>query len=160
MMKNTWEVESEAAYIRAEDMLFVRMGRESSIPKYQAKTPFFAFEDDDDEYDLRRKRERETAIEQRRRKRDRRRSATGSVDPRRVLLVRRLVSLSLDLRQNNLTAVTGKTLAEGSLLNQGPTAFSGNPYLCGFPFAKKAKWRPLAISLSCKALLLGSDRVS
>nr|GME00249.1 hypothetical protein Iba_chr15fCG3580 [Ipomoea batatas] len=52
MLKGTWEVKSAAAYIRAEDMLFVRMGRESSIPKYQAKTPFFG--DDEDEYDLRR----------------------------------------------------------------------------------------------------------
>ncbi|XP_019187707.1 PREDICTED: receptor protein kinase-like protein ZAR1 [Ipomoea nil] len=42
------------------------------------------------------------------------------------------VALSLDLRHNNLT---GKIPAEGSLLNQGPTAFSGNPYLCGFPLA-------------------------
>nr|GMD46397.1 receptor protein kinase-like protein ZAR1 [Ipomoea batatas] len=38
------------------------------------------------------------------------------------------VALSLDLRHNNLS---GKIPAEGSLLNQGPTAFSGNPYLCG-----------------------------
>nr|GMD47932.1 receptor protein kinase-like protein ZAR1 [Ipomoea batatas] len=42
------------------------------------------------------------------------------------------VALSLDLRHNNLS---GKIPAEGSLLNQGPTAFSGNPYLCGFPLA-------------------------
>ncbi|KAL8133481.1 hypothetical protein AgCh_008804 [Apium graveolens] len=40
------------------------------------------------------------------------------------------VFLSLDFRQNNLT---GKIPQEGSLLNQGPTAFSGNPGLCGFP---------------------------
>lgn len=40
------------------------------------------------------------------------------------------VTLSLDLRQNNLS---GKIPQVGSLLNQGPTAFSGNPYLCGFP---------------------------
>nr|GMD45783.1 receptor protein kinase-like protein ZAR1 [Ipomoea batatas] len=39
-------------------------------------------------------------------------------------------TLSLDLRHNNLT---GKIPTEGSLLNQGPTAFTGNPYLCGFP---------------------------
>ncbi|KAE8725803.1 bHLH130 protein [Hibiscus syriacus] len=38
--------------------------------------------------------------------------------------------LSLDLRHNNLT---GKVPQIGSLLNQGPTAFSGNPNLCGFP---------------------------
>ncbi|KAG5615419.1 hypothetical protein H5410_015243 [Solanum commersonii] len=40
------------------------------------------------------------------------------------------VTLSLDLRHNNLT---GKIPSIGSLLNQGPTAFSGNPFLCGFP---------------------------
>lgn len=38
--------------------------------------------------------------------------------------------VSLDLRQNNLT---GKIPQVGSLVNQGPTAFSGNPSLCGFP---------------------------
>ncbi|KAL2483129.1 Leucine-rich repeat protein kinase family protein [Forsythia ovata] len=40
------------------------------------------------------------------------------------------VTVSLDLRHNNLT---GKIPEVGSLMNQGPTAFSGNPYLCGFP---------------------------
>ncbi|KAK6945339.1 Serine-threonine/tyrosine-protein kinase, catalytic domain [Dillenia turbinata] len=40
------------------------------------------------------------------------------------------VRVSLDLRYNNLT---GKIPQTGSLLNQGPTAFSGNPNLCGFP---------------------------
>ncbi|VFQ59305.1 unnamed protein product [Cuscuta campestris] len=40
------------------------------------------------------------------------------------------VILSLDLRHNNLT---GKIPPVGSLLNQGPTAFSENPFLCGFP---------------------------
>ncbi|XP_055801798.1 receptor protein kinase-like protein ZAR1 [Solanum dulcamara] len=40
------------------------------------------------------------------------------------------VTLNLDLRHNNLT---GKIPSVGSLLNQGPTAFSGNPFLCGFP---------------------------
>ncbi|RDY01620.1 Receptor protein kinase-like protein ZAR1, partial [Mucuna pruriens] len=40
------------------------------------------------------------------------------------------VAVSLDLRSNNLT---GKIPQVGSLLNQGPTAFSGNPGLCGFP---------------------------
>ncbi|KAL3819887.1 hypothetical protein ACJIZ3_005792 [Penstemon smallii] len=40
------------------------------------------------------------------------------------------VMVSLDLRHNNLT---GKVPQVGSLLNQGPTAFSGNPFLCGFP---------------------------
>lgn len=29
--------------------------------------------------------------------------------------------------------MTGKVPQVGSLLNQGPTAFTGNPYLCGFP---------------------------
>ncbi|KAK7392834.1 hypothetical protein VNO78_21283 [Psophocarpus tetragonolobus] len=40
------------------------------------------------------------------------------------------VTLSLDLRYNNLT---GQIPQVGSLLNQGPTAFSNNPNLCGFP---------------------------
>ncbi|XP_061373708.1 receptor protein kinase-like protein ZAR1 [Gastrolobium bilobum] len=40
------------------------------------------------------------------------------------------VIVSLDLRNNNLT---GKIPQVGSILNQGPTAFSGNPGLCGFP---------------------------
>ncbi|XP_076955026.1 receptor protein kinase-like protein ZAR1 [Bidens hawaiensis] len=40
------------------------------------------------------------------------------------------VPVSLDLRYNNLT---GKIPLVGSLLNQGPTAFTGNPFLCGFP---------------------------
>ncbi|XP_071720853.1 receptor protein kinase-like protein ZAR1 isoform X2 [Rutidosis leptorrhynchoides] len=40
------------------------------------------------------------------------------------------VIVSLDLRYNNLS---GKIPLVGSLLNQGPTAFTGNPYLCGFP---------------------------
>ncbi|XP_052173644.1 receptor protein kinase-like protein ZAR1 [Diospyros lotus] len=40
------------------------------------------------------------------------------------------VMVSLDLGHNNLT---GKIPQVGSLLNQGPTAFSGNPNLCGFP---------------------------
>lgn len=38
--------------------------------------------------------------------------------------------VNLDLRHNNLT---GEIPQVGSLLNQGPTAFSGNPSLCGFP---------------------------
>ncbi|KAI3914710.1 hypothetical protein MKW92_021884 [Papaver armeniacum] len=42
------------------------------------------------------------------------------------------VSVSLDLRHNNLS---GKIPQVGSLLNQGPTAFSGNPNLCGFPLS-------------------------
>ncbi|PKA60356.1 putative inactive leucine-rich repeat receptor-like protein kinase [Apostasia shenzhenica] len=40
------------------------------------------------------------------------------------------VDVSLDLRQNKLT---GEIPQVGSLLNQGPTAFAGNPGLCGFP---------------------------
>ncbi|XVE96043.1 hypothetical protein REPUB_Repub02eG0187200 [Reevesia pubescens] len=40
------------------------------------------------------------------------------------------VMISLDLRHNNLT---GKVPQVGSLVNQGPTAFSGNTNLCGFP---------------------------
>ena len=40
------------------------------------------------------------------------------------------VAVSLDLQQNNLSGEIPQT---GSLLNQGPTAFSGNPGLCGFP---------------------------
>ncbi|XP_041028517.1 receptor protein kinase-like protein ZAR1 [Juglans microcarpa x Juglans regia] len=40
------------------------------------------------------------------------------------------VIVSLDLQHNNLT---GKIPQVGSLLNQGPTAFAGNPSLCGFP---------------------------
>ncbi|KAL2923764.1 Receptor protein kinase-like protein ZAR1 [Bienertia sinuspersici] len=44
------------------------------------------------------------------------------------------VMVSLDLRHNNLT---GKIPQVGSLLNQGPTAFSGNPNLCGFPLSSQ-----------------------
>ena len=40
------------------------------------------------------------------------------------------VMVSLDLRHNNLS---GKVPLVGSLVNQGPTAFAGNPSLCGFP---------------------------
>ncbi|XP_039022865.1 receptor protein kinase-like protein ZAR1 [Hibiscus syriacus] len=40
------------------------------------------------------------------------------------------VMISLDLRNNNLS---GKVPQVGSLVNQGPTAFTGNPNLCGFP---------------------------
>ncbi|KAL6522422.1 hypothetical protein OROMI_031694 [Orobanche minor] len=40
------------------------------------------------------------------------------------------VMVSIDLQRNNLS---GKIPQVGSLLNQGPTAFSGNPNLCGFP---------------------------
>lgn len=42
------------------------------------------------------------------------------------------VMVSLDLQHNNLT---GKIPQVGSLLNQGPTAFAGNLYLCGFPLS-------------------------
>ncbi|KAJ4969645.1 hypothetical protein NE237_002744 [Protea cynaroides] len=40
------------------------------------------------------------------------------------------VAVNLDLRHNNLS---GKIPQVGSLLNQGPTSFIGNPGLCGFP---------------------------
>ncbi|XP_008776550.1 receptor protein kinase-like protein ZAR1 [Phoenix dactylifera] len=40
------------------------------------------------------------------------------------------VAVSLDLRWNNLS---GEIPQVGSLVNQGPTAFAGNPGLCGFP---------------------------
>ena len=40
------------------------------------------------------------------------------------------VEVSLDLCDNSLS---GEIPQVGSLLNQGPTAFSGNPGLCGFP---------------------------
>ncbi|XP_077209976.1 receptor protein kinase-like protein ZAR1 [Tasmannia lanceolata] len=40
------------------------------------------------------------------------------------------VSVSLDVQHNNLS---GRIPQIGSLLNQGPTAFAGNPNLCGFP---------------------------
>ncbi|KAM7271407.1 hypothetical protein ACFE04_030621 [Oxalis oulophora] len=40
------------------------------------------------------------------------------------------VYVSLDLGHNNLS---GRVPQVGSLLNQGPTAFAGNPLLCGFP---------------------------
>ncbi|XP_027175312.1 receptor protein kinase-like protein ZAR1 [Coffea eugenioides] len=51
------------------------------------------------------------------------------------------VILSLDLRENNLT---GKIPQVGSLLNQGPTAFSGNPSLCGFPLEIPCSTQPEA----------------
>jgi hypothetical protein len=37
---------------------------------------------------------------------------------------------SLDLRENDLADEIPQV---GSLVNQGPTAFNGNPRLCGFP---------------------------
>ncbi|EOA26724.1 hypothetical protein CARUB_v10022811mg [Capsella rubella] len=40
------------------------------------------------------------------------------------------VHVSLDFSHNNLT---GKVPQVGSLLNQGPIAFAGNPHLCGLP---------------------------
>nr|CAD1819966.1 unnamed protein product [Ananas comosus var. bracteatus] len=39
-------------------------------------------------------------------------------------------TVTLDLRYNNLS---GEIPQEGSLANQGPTAYLGNPLLCGFP---------------------------
>ncbi|XP_020597145.1 receptor protein kinase-like protein ZAR1 [Phalaenopsis equestris] len=50
------------------------------------------------------------------------------------------VAVSLDLRQNHLS---GEIPQVGSLLNQGPTAFAGNPALCGFPL-KYACSQPVA----------------
>lgn len=52
------------------------------------------------------------------------------------------VAVSLDLRQNQLS---GEIPQVGSLLNQGPTAFAGNPGLCGFPL-KYACNQPVANS--------------
>ncbi|KAL0922726.1 hypothetical protein M5K25_006736 [Dendrobium thyrsiflorum] len=52
------------------------------------------------------------------------------------------VAVSLDLRQNQLS---GEIPQVGSLLNQGPTAFAGNPALCGFPL-KYACDQPVANS--------------
>ncbi|KAL5717649.1 hypothetical protein ACHQM5_010629 [Ranunculus cassubicifolius] len=46
------------------------------------------------------------------------------------------VSVSFDLRHNNLT---GEIPQIGALVNQGPTAFLGNPALCGFPLQKSCK---------------------
>ncbi|KAL1569348.1 receptor protein kinase-like protein ZAR1 [Salvia divinorum] len=54
-------------------------------------------------------------------------SFTGTIP---ASLGRLPMTVSLDLRRNNLT---GEIPQVGSLLNQGPTAFSGNPFLCGFP---------------------------
>ncbi|KAK9100962.1 hypothetical protein Scep_024392 [Stephania cephalantha] len=46
------------------------------------------------------------------------------------------VNVSLDLRFNDLT---GEIPQVGSLVNQGPTAFAGNPNLCGFPLKNLCK---------------------
>ncbi|KDP26784.1 hypothetical protein JCGZ_17942 [Jatropha curcas] len=46
------------------------------------------------------------------------------------------VTVSLDLRNNNLTGEIPQT---GSFVNQGPTAFLNNPLLCGFPLQKPCK---------------------
>ncbi|ERN11706.1 receptor protein kinase-like protein ZAR1 [Amborella trichopoda] len=43
------------------------------------------------------------------------------------------IFVSLDLTHNDLS---GRIPAAGNLVNQGPTAFSGNPNLCGFPLNK------------------------
>uniref|UniRef100_A0A803L156 non-specific serine/threonine protein kinase n=1 Tax=Chenopodium quinoa TaxID=63459 RepID=A0A803L156_CHEQI len=43
------------------------------------------------------------------------------------------MTVSFDLRANNLTEEIPQT---GSFANQGPTAFLGNPLLCGFPLQK------------------------
>ncbi|KAJ4829572.1 hypothetical protein Tsubulata_031624 [Turnera subulata] len=55
------------------------------------------------------------------------------------------VLVSLDLRHNNLS---GKVPQVGSLVNQGPTAFAGNPGLCGFPLQIPC---PEAVSISVPA---------
>ncbi|KAK1259163.1 putative inactive leucine-rich repeat receptor-like protein kinase [Acorus gramineus] len=47
------------------------------------------------------------------------------------------VAVSLDLRHNNLS---GEIPQAGTLLNQGPTAFDGNPNLCGFPLKFPCAW--------------------
>ncbi|KAK9130916.1 hypothetical protein Sjap_011403 [Stephania japonica] len=46
------------------------------------------------------------------------------------------VTLSLDFRFNDLA---GEIPQVGSLVNQGPTAFAGNPNLCGFPLKNLCK---------------------
>lgn len=52
---------------------------------------------------------------------------TGAVPPELGAIP---VAVSLDLRGNDLE---GEIPQVGSLVNQGPTAFDGNPRLCGFP---------------------------
>jgi hypothetical protein len=49
------------------------------------------------------------------------------------------VAVSLDLRGNNLE---GEIPQVGSLVNQGPTAFDGNPRLCGFPLKVECAGEP------------------
>lgn len=46
------------------------------------------------------------------------------------------VIVSFDLRHNNLSGEIPQT---GSFANQGPTAFLGNPQLCGFPLQKPCR---------------------
>lgn len=46
------------------------------------------------------------------------------------------VMVSFDLRHNNLSGEIPQT---GSFANQGPTAFLGNPQLCGFPLQKPCR---------------------
>ncbi|WCJ38733.1 Leucine-rich repeat protein kinase family protein [Euphorbia peplus] len=46
------------------------------------------------------------------------------------------VTVSFDLRHNNFTGEIPQT---GSFANQGPTAFLGNPQLCGFPLQKPCR---------------------
>ncbi|KAL1331109.1 hypothetical protein HN51_048358 [Arachis hypogaea] len=50
-----------------------------------------------------------------------------------ALLGKLPATVSFDLRNNNLTGEIPQT---GSFSNQGPTAFLGNPNLCGFPLRK------------------------
>ncbi|KAM7252038.1 hypothetical protein ACFE04_023921 [Oxalis oulophora] len=46
------------------------------------------------------------------------------------------VTVSFDLRNNNLS---GEIPQSGSFVNQGPTAFLNNPFLCGFPLQKSCQ---------------------
>ncbi|TKY63559.1 inactive leucine-rich repeat receptor protein kinase [Spatholobus suberectus] len=59
-------------------------------------------------------------------------------------------TVSFDLRNNNLSGEIPQT---GSFSNQGPTAFLGNPNLCGFPLRKSC-------SGSNRDFSPGSDRVT
>ncbi|KAK9108450.1 hypothetical protein Syun_024461 [Stephania yunnanensis] len=49
------------------------------------------------------------------------------------------VEVSFDLRNNNLSGEIPQT---GAFANQGPTAFLGNPSLCGFPLQKSCRNSP------------------
>ncbi|ERN06885.1 hypothetical protein AMTRI_Chr06g174590 [Amborella trichopoda] len=51
------------------------------------------------------------------------------------------ITVSLDLRSNNLS---GQIPQQGSLTNQGPTAFLDNPGLCGFPLQNPCRNSPIS----------------